>query len=68
MAARLALRQRAPFGFIETQAFGLQHVCSRQLAKDQGEAISLEIAGGRTRIRTRDLDGVRSSQAHEMQT
>ena len=47
--------QPDPLRALQVQAFGLQKDCNRALAKRSESGISLQITGGRTWIRTRDL-------------
>jgi len=54
--------QAVPFRAIHAQAFGLQKACKRRVARRGNGGISLQIAGGRTWIRTRDLFLIRQAQ------
>ena len=53
--------QSGPFRAIHVQAFWLQKDCNRVVVKRGANAISLQITGGRTWIRTRDLFLIREA-------
>ena len=53
--------QRAPFRANHTPVLGLQNGCRTGVERSAGNAISLEIAGGRTWIRTTDLFLIREA-------
>ena len=53
-------RQRTPASPICGHAFGLQNGCSRAAERGGGSRISLQMAGGRPWIRTRDLFLIRA--------
>jgi hypothetical protein len=55
--------QRAPASAIHNRAFGLQKDCRRRVWRSGEREKSLQIAGGRTWIRTRDLFLIRQAES-----